>query len=104
MSSDPYVYAGTIILRNRMGLQDSVKLDRVERYYVSKRFLEGTPSGRFDLKHLRAIHRHLLQDIYEWAGDIRKVEISKGGDQFMFSAISKTVWPTSTAGLLRMTF
>jgi len=36
------------------------------------------PRGDFDLAHLRAIHRHLFQDIYEWAGELRAVEISKG--------------------------
>ena len=34
---------------------------------------------RFDLDHLRAIHRHLFQDVYAWAGKIRTVEISKSG-------------------------
>jgi cell filamentation protein len=40
------------------------------------------PKGRFDLDHLRAIHRHLFQDVYDWAGELRTVEISKGGDLF----------------------
>jgi cell filamentation protein len=38
----------------------------------------------FDLAHLRAIHRHLFQDVYDWAGEIRTVEIFKGGNQFQF--------------------
>lgn len=42
------------------------------------------PRGDFDLKHLCAIHRHLFQDLYDWAGKIRTVEISKGGSQFQF--------------------
>jgi cell filamentation protein len=31
---------------------------------------------------LLAIHKHLFQDIYAWAGQKRTVEISKGGRQF----------------------
>jgi cell filamentation protein len=34
--------------------------------------------------HLRAIHKHFFQDIYDWAGEVRVVEISKGGQQFQF--------------------
>ena len=33
---------------------------------------------------MKAIHRHLFQDIYDWAGQLRTVEISKGGSQFQF--------------------
>ncbi len=38
------------------------------------------PSGQFDAKHLKAIHRHLFQDIYEWAGHTRdeKVALADG--------------------------
>ena len=36
----------------------------------------------FDLDHLRAIHRHLFQDIYEWAGQFRTVDIAEGESRF----------------------
>ncbi len=84
MSDDPYVIPGTNILKNKLGLTDFDDLDRWERQFVTKRFRDGAPKGKFDLKHLRAIHRHLFQDIYEWAGELRLVEISKGGSSFMF--------------------
>lgn len=32
----------------------------------------------FDAEHLKAIHRHLFQDVYEWAGEYRTVNMSKG--------------------------
>ena len=38
--------------------------------------------GRFRPCHLKAIHRHLFQDIYAWAGEVRTVEIAKGGSRF----------------------
>ncbi len=47
------------------------KLDAVERVHVAQRIKQGAPSGKFDLKHLRAIHKHLFQDTYEWAGQTR---------------------------------
>jgi cell filamentation protein len=39
-------------------------------------------SGGFDLAYLLAIHRYLFSDIYEWAGELRTIDISKGGNRF----------------------
>lgn len=83
-SADPYVYPGTTTLRNRLGLTGAADLDRIERLYVSDRITQPMPRGSFDLAHLRAIHRHLFQDVYDWAGELRTIEISKGGQQFQF--------------------
>jgi cell filamentation protein len=90
MSDDPYVYAGTGVLRNKLDIQDANELDRVERQLAWSRIQEGIPQGDFDLKHLKAIHRHLFQDIYEWAGQVRLVEISKGESQFQFRQYIET--------------
>jgi cell filamentation protein len=87
---DPYVYPGTPVLRNRLGLTDSGQLDKVERRLVAQRIAEGSPTGGFDLAHLRAIHRHMFQDIYAWAGELRTVEIAKGGHQFQFRQYIET--------------
>jgi cell filamentation protein len=47
------------------------------------RELAQTPlHGRFDLAHLQAIHRYLFGDVYEWAGQLRTVDISKGDTLF----------------------
>lgn len=90
MSDDPYVYPGTRILKNRLGIRDAVQLDVAERRFSTSRARHGIPAGNFDLKHLRAIHRHLFQDIYDWAGEIRTVEISKGDSQFQFRQYIET--------------
>jgi cell filamentation protein len=84
---DPYLIPGTKVLRNRLGISDARRLDRIERRIVADRIAEGAPVGAFDLGRLRAIHRHLFQDIYDWAGELRTVEINKGGHQFQFSAL-----------------
>jgi cell filamentation protein len=81
---DPYVYPSTSVLRNKLGLTDPDQLDRAERRLVAQRIAEGVPTGNFDLAHLRAIHRHLFQDLYAWAGELRTVEIAKEGHQFQF--------------------
>jgi cell filamentation protein len=81
-SDDPYIYPGTTVLRNRFDVRDPVLLDQIERQFVVERSAQGVPHGRFDLAHLQAIHRHLFQDVYEWAGELRTVSISKDGYDF----------------------
>jgi cell filamentation protein len=91
MSDPVYCYPPDYtVLKNRLGLTDPDALDRFERRSVAQRGEEGTPPGRFDLAHLRAIHRHLFQDVYDWAGELRTVEISKGGNQFQFRRYIET--------------
>lgn len=84
MSDDPYIYPGTAVLRNKLGLTDAASLAAFERLMVAQRIDEGVPSGAFDLVHLCAIHHHLFQDIFDWAGEIRTTELAKRGRQFMF--------------------
>ena len=90
MSGDPYVYPGTDVLKNKLGLRDQASLDYHERELITQRISEGVPAGDFDMQHLRAIHRHLFQDVYDWAGELRTVEIAKGGEQFQFRQYIET--------------
>ena len=54
-----------------------------EAQLVWARSLELTErpiGGRYDLTHLRALHRHLFQDVYPFAGDLRTVDLRKADD------------------------
>lgn len=77
-----YLYPGTKVLRNRLGIQNAEALDYAERMLARDRMAQGCPGGDFDLAHLQAIHRHLFQDVYEWAGEIRRVPLAKGESRF----------------------
>jgi cell filamentation protein len=91
MSDEAYCYPPDFtVLRNRFGIRDADALDVVERFYVARRQRQHLPSGDFDLTHLRALHHHLFQDVYDWAGEIRTVEISKAGHQFQFRRFIET--------------
>nr|WP_306267009.1 Fic family protein [Pararhizobium sp. IMCC3301] len=91
MSDTRYCYPPDYtVLINKLDLRDASQLERAERRLVVGRSLEEFPNGDFDLAHLQAIHRHLFQDIYDWAGDIRDTEISKGGSQFQFRQYIET--------------
>ena len=75
-----YCYEGTDILINKLNIKDDDKLFEVERKLTALRLkdLYKKPiKGYFDLAHLQAIHRFLFQDLYDWAGEIRDVDIAK---------------------------
>lgn len=85
IEDDPYVYPGTSILRNLAELRDAERLDRFESDHCFARLLELHENPvplRFDLDHLRQIHRHLFQDVYAWAGEFRTVNMAKGSSFF----------------------
>jgi cell filamentation protein len=85
MSSDPYVYPGTTVLKNIRGIRNQEILNSFEADRVAQRSLELIEcplSGLFDSDHLQGIHRYLFQDVYEWAGEFRTVDIAKGNSYF----------------------
>jgi cell filamentation protein len=82
MSADPYFIPGGTVLRNRLGLEDSEALARAERLLSDRRAAQGWPEGELDFAHLKAIHRHLFQDIYDWAGLPRRCDLWKGSAMF----------------------
>ena len=85
MSDTDYCYPPDYaVLRNKLGIRDAAELDRAERRRVAQRLSEAVPRGDFDLDHLKAIHHHLFQDVYAWAGQTRTIEIAKGGALFQF--------------------
>ncbi|MET4386432.1 cell filamentation protein [Bradyrhizobium sp. F1.4.3] len=77
-------YPGTTVLKNKLHLKDQAGLDSFEAEITAQRAEEALPAGRLTYSHYRAIHRHLFQDVYDWAGKIRTVRISKGGSMFCF--------------------
>lgn len=83
--ADPYTYPGTRVLRNIPGIRDEATLRDFEYEQTKLRIedLRDNPiPGKFDLEHLKAIHAYVFQDVYEWAGQVRTVNISKNGDSF----------------------
>lgn len=82
--ADPYTCENSTVLVNKLGLCEQAELDAFEAEISNARALEALPEGELDFQHFKAIHHHLFQDVYEWAGQIRTVRISKGGNPFGF--------------------
>lgn len=81
---DPYCYRGTSVLKNRAGIRDHEALEAFEHEASLQRAEEPFPPGRLSVSHYCAIHHHLFQDVYTWAGRFRSVRISKGGSMFCY--------------------
>jgi len=81
---DPYVYPGTHVLKNSENIKDFETLTAFELEAVNVRSKSNLPRGKFNTLHYRQIHKHLFQDVYEWAGDYRTVRIAKNGNWFCF--------------------
>lgn len=81
---DPYCYPGSNVLKNRLDIRDQAQLDAFETLITAQRAEEPLPRGRLDATHYRAIHRHLFQDVFAWAGKLRTVRIAKGGSMFCY--------------------
>ena len=77
-----------MVLENKLGLQSSVELAHAEERLTKKKALELFESGMLDrleagtFSSLKAIHEYLFEDVYEFAGVLRTVNISKGSFRF----------------------
>ena len=73
------------VLKNKAGISDADKLVQFESIMVAKRLkeLESKPVEIGRAADLLKIHKYLFQDVYDWAGATRRVEISKAGRQFL---------------------
>ena len=74
-------------LENRLNITDSADLAREERISKKKavqlfdnKFLDSFPAGKFDT--LQAIHKYMFEDVFDFAGEIRTVNLAKGNFRF----------------------
>jgi cell filamentation protein, protein adenylyltransferase len=81
---DPYCYPGTSVLINRLDIRDQAALEAFEADATAERSSHEVPPGSLDYDHYLAIHRHLFQDVYDWAGSIRTVRVAKQGNAFCY--------------------
>ena len=98
MAEDSYARPSGV-LENKLNLDRPDRLAEAEAGYTQSRIKElnerSPIQGNFDREHLKAIHGYIFQDIYPWSGRMRdekftidgkdydRIEISKGGTQFI---------------------
>jgi cell filamentation protein len=77
-----------MVLENKLGISDAVELARVEEKLSKLKANKLFQSGVLDslkagtVQTLSEIHKYLFDEIYEFAGKIRTVNIAKGGFRF----------------------
>lgn len=79
--ADPYLDPASGVLRNLLGITDPGELAQVEAALSASRLVDlerRRLPGSYDLDHLRAFHRYILGDVYDWAGESRTASIAKG--------------------------
>ena len=81
---DPYCYPGSTVLKNKADLQTAEALEAFETAMTFARSEEPLPRGRLSVRHYRAVHHHLFQDVYVWAGEFRTVRLAKGTSAFCY--------------------
>jgi cell filamentation protein len=93
---ESYLYPppGDTVLRNKFDERDRTALRFIEYGAVADRQYE-VMTGKveiprtYDSDHLRAIHRHLFQDVYDWAGDYRTINMSNPSSPGPFAHTSR---------------
>ncbi|MFZ5453348.1 MAG: Fic/DOC family protein [Thermodesulfobacteriota bacterium] len=82
---DHYLDSEAGVLKDKLGIKDADELKKAEASLVAWRSFqlsEKPIQGRFDLEHLKAIHKHLFGDVYEWSGKLRNIDLAKGDSYF----------------------
>lgn len=82
---DPYLDPSTGILKNLLGIVSQDELNKAEAdisYAVLIGLSDNPIPGNFDLPHFQAVHQALFRSLYDWAGELRTVELSKGSTRF----------------------
>ena len=85
-STTDHCYEGTTCLINKFDIRDEQKLSEAEAAIVFGKLtmLKQDPvQGGFDFEHYKQMHHFLFCDIYDWAGQIRDINLSKKGTDFV---------------------
>ena len=83
VGQDSYCYPGSTVLRNKLDIRDDSTLNDAEQQLsaVAAATIEFSPPP-YNLASLQKIHRTLFSDLYDWAGELRTVGISKQYTRF----------------------
>lgn len=80
-----YCYPGMNVLKNKLDIKDAEILKQAENEITSVKqyeMLRSPVKGRFSKSHIMNIHKYMFEDIYNFAGKIRREQISKGRTTF----------------------
>lgn len=78
-------YENTTVLINKFDIKDEKQLDVMEQsissMMIAKALIE-LPFENVDFEYYKMLHRYVFSDLYDWAGTVRKINMSKKGTNF----------------------
>lgn len=81
--NDPYCYPGTSTLINKLGIRERSLLEQAEKeitlFSANEIDFSHPP---YDLAYWQNLHKKLFSDLYDWAGELRSVNVTKSETQF----------------------
>ena len=84
-ATDADCYSGTTVLINKLGIRDEDELNRHERLitgFKTAELLTVPLKPDFDFNDYKMIHRELFSELYDWAGSVRTIPLSKSATVF----------------------
>lgn len=78
---DYYCLENSLVLKNKLNILDEEELNEAERKITglkAAKFLNSPLAGELNFDYIKKIHKYLFDEIYDWAGEIRRTDISKG--------------------------
>ena len=83
--NNQYTYLNSTVLINKQNITNIEEAYLNEHLFVTRRLadLRLKTIEVYSISDILAIHKYLFQDVYAWAGQYRKVNISKNGNPFM---------------------
>ena len=84
-ATDDHCYPGTTVLINKLDIRDQEKLNEAELFIVGVKSLqfemEPFPED-LDFAYYKRLHQFLFGELYDWAGSVRNIDISKQRTRF----------------------
>jgi len=103
--NDPYLIPGTSVLKNKLNLTLQSDLDEAEADYAALRLRELAVQplpGNYGVRHYLSFHRYIFQDLYNWAGEPRRMNIMKEEPALGGLSVEYTDYPEIRGELSRV--
>ena len=104
IDAEDFRIPGASTLTNKLGIANPDALAAVVTECSSRRLAELQASpirGGFDSSHLQAIHRYLYQDVFDWAGELRRIEKSGAPSSDLENSLNRAFDRLSRENLLK---
>jgi cell filamentation protein len=104
IDADDFQLSGSTTLNNKLGITKPEALAAAVSECTSRRLAELQASpirGGFDASHLQEIHRYLYQDVFDWAGELRRIERGDAPSAELENSLNRVFDRLSRENLLR---